>query len=83
LFLIYIQKYYYASSINKLCEVSVCARVAGSRSCTCRSMKQNALCYCCTALLVMGIDNTLTANFIFVLKLKIWDLLFSWSWDCS
>jgi len=34
LFLIYNQKYYNASSLNKLYEVFVCARAAGSCICT-------------------------------------------------
>jgi len=41
MFLIFNQKYYYASSLNKLYEVFVCARAAGSCSCMWISMKQN------------------------------------------
>jgi len=45
LFLIYNQNYYYASSFNKLYEVFVCARTAGSCSYMLISVKQNALCF--------------------------------------
>jgi len=44
LFLIFNQKHNYASSFNKLNEVFICARTAGSCSYTFMRMKQNVPC---------------------------------------
>jgi len=60
LLLIYNQKHYYASSLNKLCEL-VCARtIAWEYSCASICMKQNVVCNYAAFAAILYI--TITAN---------------------